>query len=67
MFRNIVRNIMYIIVGFLAVVAIGSIAGFLNDLLLSSSSTFIVIVSVLFLTVVCRWVGKQVIEGQKEI
>ena len=63
MFRNIVRNIMYIIVGFLAVVAIGSIAGFLNDLLLSSSSTFIVIVSVLFLTVVCRWVGKQVIEG----
>jgi hypothetical protein len=63
MFINIVKNIMYIIVGFLAVVAIGSIAGFLNDLLLSSSSTFIVIVSVLFLTVVCRWVGKQVIEG----
>lgn len=63
MIINIVKNIMYIIVGFLAVVAIGSIAGFLNDLLLSSSSTFIVIVSVLFLTVVCRWVGKQVIEG----
>ena len=63
MFINIVKNIMYIIVGFLAVVAIGSIAGFLNNLLLSSSSTFIVIVSVLFLTVVCRWVGKQVIEG----
>ena len=63
MFINIVKNIMYIIVGFLAVVAIGSIAGFLNDLLMSSSSTFIVIVSVLFLTVVCRWVGKQVIEG----
>lgn len=63
MLINIVKNIMYIIVGFLAVVAIGSIAGFLNDLLLSSSSTFIVIVSVLFLTVVCRWVGKQVIEG----
>ena len=67
MLINIVKNIMYIIVGFLAVVAIGSIAGFLNNLLLSSSSTFIVIVSVLFLTVVCRWVGKQVIEGQKEI
>lgn len=63
MLINIVKNILYIIVGFLAVVAIGSIARFLNDLLLSSSSTFIIIVSVLFLTVVCRWVGKQVIEG----
>lgn len=63
MFINIVKNIMYIIVGILAVVAIGSIAGFLNNLLMSSSSTSIVIVSVLFLTVVCRWVGKQVIEG----
>ena len=63
MLINIVKNILYIIVGFLAVVAIGLVAGFLNDLLLSDSSTFIVIVSVLFLMVVCRWVGKQVIEG----
>ena len=60
MFINIVKNIMYIIVGFLAVVAIGSIAIFLNNLLMSSSSTFIVIISVLFLAVVCIVTGKQI-------
>ena len=63
MFINIVKNILYIIVGFLAIVAIGTIAGFLNNLLMSSSSAFIVIISALFLTVVCRWIGKQLIEG----
>ena len=63
MFINIVKNIMYIIVGILAIVATGTIARFLNNLLMSSSSTFIVIISALFLTVVCRWIGKQLIEG----